>query len=147
MPTALRAFLLTSAVVDDLGAITIIAVFFTEHVDVLALAAGAAVIGLYGLLQARRVRGAWIYVPLALIAWYLVEISGVHPTVAGVALGLVTRVHSAPGEENSPPNWPTTACGPSPRASPSRRSPSCRPGWCSTPVPWAGWPATGSSSA
>ncbi|GGS62344.1 Na(+)/H(+) antiporter NhaA 3 [Planobispora rosea] len=102
MPTALRAFLLTSAVVDDLGAITIIAVFFTEHVNVLALAAGAAVIGLYGLLQARRVRGVWIYVPLALLAWYLVEISGVHATVAGVALGLMTRVHSAPGEENSP---------------------------------------------
>ncbi|GAA3443530.1 Na+/H+ antiporter NhaA [Planomonospora venezuelensis] len=102
LPAALRAFLLTSAVVDDLGAITIIAVFFTDHLNLLALAAGAAVIALYGLLQARRVRGAWIYVPLAVLAWYLVEISGVHATVAGVALGLMTRVHSGPGEESSP---------------------------------------------
>ncbi|OUC99559.1 Na+/H+ antiporter NhaA [Streptosporangium minutum] len=102
LPAALRAFLLTSAVVDDLGAITVIAVFFTRNLNLLALLAGAAVITLYGLLQARRVRGLWLYLPLALLAWYLVEISGVHATVAGVALGLMTRVHSGPGEESSP---------------------------------------------
>ncbi|WP_239514010.1 Na+/H+ antiporter NhaA [Streptosporangium sp. 'caverna'] len=102
MPAALRAFLLTSAVVDDLGAITVIAVFFTEHLNLLALLAGAVIIALYGLLQAKRVRGLWIYLPLALVAWYLVEISGVHATVAGVALGLMTRVHSDSREESSP---------------------------------------------
>ncbi|GAA3108907.1 Na+/H+ antiporter NhaA [Streptosporangium carneum] len=102
MPAALRAFLLTCAVVDDLGAIGVIAVFFTEHLNLLALAAGAVAIALYGLLQARRVRGLWAYLPLALLAWYFVEISGVHATVAGVALGLMTRVHSGPGEERSP---------------------------------------------
>lgn len=102
MPAALRAFLLTCAVVDDLGAIGVIAVFFTDHLDLLALAAGAALIALYGLLQARRVRGPWIYLPIALLAWYLVELSGVHATVAGVALGLMTRVRNDPGEENSP---------------------------------------------
>ncbi|MDP9847384.1 NhaA family Na+:H+ antiporter [Streptosporangium lutulentum] len=102
MPAALRVFLLTSAVVDDLGAITVIAVFFTEHLNILALAAGAVIIALYGLLQARRVRGLWIYLPLALVTWYLIEISGVHATVAGVALGLVTRVRGGPGEESSP---------------------------------------------
>ncbi|MFF4413786.1 Na+/H+ antiporter NhaA [Streptosporangium sp. NPDC001559] len=102
MPPALRAFLLTCAVVDDLGAIAVIAVFFTDHLDLLALAAGIAVIALYGLLQAKRVRGPWIYLPLALAAWYLMEISGVHATVAGVALGLMTRVRNDPGEENSP---------------------------------------------
>lgn len=102
MPAALRAFLLTSAVVDDLGAITVIAVFFTRHLNLLALLTGAALIVLYGVLQARRVRGLWIHLPLALLAWYFVEISGVHATVAGVALGLMTRVHSGPGEESSP---------------------------------------------
>ncbi|MFF5210000.1 Na+/H+ antiporter NhaA [Streptosporangium sp. NPDC000396] len=102
MPAALRAFLLTSAVVDDLGAITIIAVFFTRHLNLLALLAGVAVIALYGLLQARRVRGLQFYLPLAVLAWYLVEVSGVHATVAGVALGLMTRVHSGPDEERSP---------------------------------------------
>ncbi|GAA4236501.1 NhaA family Na+:H+ antiporter [Streptosporangium album] len=102
MPAALRAFLLTSAVVDDLGAITVIAVFFTRHLNLLALLAGVALIVLYGVLQARRVRGLWIYLPLALLSWYSIEISGVHATVAGVALGLMTRVHSGPGEESSP---------------------------------------------
>lgn len=102
MPAALRAFLLTSAVVDDLGAIGVIAVFFTEHLNLLALLAGVALIALYGLLQAKRVRGLAIYLPLALGAWYFVEMSGVHATVAGVALGLMTRVHNGPGEENSP---------------------------------------------
>ncbi|GHH71737.1 Na(+)/H(+) antiporter NhaA 3 [Streptosporangium violaceochromogenes] len=102
MPAALRAFLLTSAVVDDLGAISVIAAFFTRHLNLLALLAGVAVIGLYGLLQARRVRGVGIYLPLALLAWYFVELSGVHATVAGVALGLMTRVHSGPGEDSSP---------------------------------------------
>ncbi|MBB4913093.1 Na+/H+ antiporter NhaA [Streptosporangium saharense] len=102
MPAALRAFLLTCAVVDDLGAISVIAVFFTDHLNLLALTAGAALIALYGLLQARRVRGPWIYLPIALLAWYLVELSGVHATVAGVALGLMTRVRNDPGEENSP---------------------------------------------
>ncbi|MEU6739831.1 Na+/H+ antiporter NhaA [Streptosporangium sandarakinum] len=102
MPAALRAFLLTCAVVDDLGAITVIAVFFSRDLNLLALLAGALIIALYGLLQARRVRGLWIHLPLALAAWYAVEISGVHPTVAGVALGLMTRVHAAPGETASP---------------------------------------------
>ncbi|WP_433249640.1 Na+/H+ antiporter NhaA [Streptosporangium sp. CA-135522] len=102
MPAALRAFLLTSAVVDDLGAITVIAAFFTRHLNLLALLGAVAVIALYGLLQARHVRGLWLYLPLALLAWYLVEISGVHATVAGVALGLMTRVRSGPDEDRSP---------------------------------------------
>ncbi|MEV8636736.1 Na+/H+ antiporter NhaA [Streptosporangium sp. NPDC051023] len=102
MPAALRAFLLTCAVVDDLGAIGVIAIFFTRHLNLLALVAAVAVIALYGLLQAKRVHGLWAYLPLALLAWYLVEISGVHATVAGVALGLMTRVHSGPGEDRSP---------------------------------------------
>lgn len=102
MPAALRAFLLTSAVVDDLGAITIIAVFYTEHLDLLMLTIGAALIAFYGFLQARHVKGLWIYLPLALASWYFVEVSGVHATVAGVALGLLTRVTTTKDEESSP---------------------------------------------
>ncbi|GAA0933511.1 Na+/H+ antiporter NhaA [Nonomuraea longicatena] len=102
MPAALRAFLLTCAVVDDLGAITIIAIFYTDHLNLIALAVGVALIVLYGYLQHKRVKGMWIYVPLALLAWYFVEISGVHATVAGVALGLLTRVWTRDDEERSP---------------------------------------------
>lgn len=147
MPAALRAFLLTSAVVDDLGAITVIAVFFTRHLNLLALLTGAALIVLYGVLQARRVRGLWIHLPLALLAWYFVEISGVHATVAGVALGLMTRVHSGPGEEGSPPNWPTTTSAPSRRASWCPCSRSCPRGSCSTRRASARWSPTGWCSA
>ncbi|MFC4112652.1 Na+/H+ antiporter NhaA [Nonomuraea zeae] len=102
MPVALRAFLLTCAVVDDLGAITIIAVFYTDHVNVLMLLLGAALIAAYGVLQRRHVTTPWLYVPLAVAAWYAVEVSGVHATVAGVALGLLTRVTTAPDEQRSP---------------------------------------------
>ncbi|MFI6321434.1 Na+/H+ antiporter NhaA [Nonomuraea sp. NPDC050556] len=102
MPAALRAFLLTSAVVDDLGAITIIAVFYTDHLDLLMLLIGAALIALYGWLQYKAVKGIWIYLPLALAAWYFVEVSGVHATVAGVALGLLTRVKTTDEEDSSP---------------------------------------------
>ncbi|MEV0381806.1 Na+/H+ antiporter NhaA [Nonomuraea sp. NPDC050643] len=102
MPAALRAFLLTCAVVDDLGAITIIAAFYTEHLNVVALLAGAALIGVYGLLQRGRLTTPWLLVPLAVAAWYAVELSGVHATVAGVALGLLTRVHTTGDETRSP---------------------------------------------
>ncbi|WP_336212126.1 Na+/H+ antiporter NhaA [Nonomuraea sp. LPB2021202275-12-8] len=102
MPAALRAFLLTSAVVDDLGAITIIAVFYTDDLDLLMLLAGAALIAVYGLLQWRGVRSPWIHLPLAVAAWYAVELSGVHATVAGVALGLLTRVRTTANEARSP---------------------------------------------
>ncbi|MFI7639132.1 Na+/H+ antiporter NhaA [Nonomuraea sp. NPDC049400] len=87
MPAALRAFLLTCAVVDDLGAITVIAVFYTSHVDVLMLLLGAALLAAYALLPHQKLT----LVPLGVAAWYAVEASGVHATVAGVALGLLTR--------------------------------------------------------
>lgn len=102
MPAALRAFLLTCAVVDDLGAITIIAIFYTDHLRVVMLLVSIALIALYGFLQSKRVKGLWIYLPLALAAWYFIEVSGVHATVAGVALGLLTRVSTAEDEESSP---------------------------------------------
>ncbi|MFI9555826.1 Na+/H+ antiporter NhaA [Nonomuraea endophytica] len=102
MPAALRAFLLTSAVVDDLGAISIIAIFYTENLDLIMLAVGVVLICLYGFLQYKRVKGVWIYLPLAVLAWYFVEVSGVHATVAGVALGLLTRVWADDSEERSP---------------------------------------------
>jgi NhaA family Na+:H+ antiporter len=102
LPPALRAFLLTLAVVDDLGAITVIAVFFTDEMKILPLAVAVVLLVGYFLLQRARVVSPWIYVPLALVIWTLIHDSGVHATVAGVALGLLTRVKPDEDEEESP---------------------------------------------
>ena len=102
LPTALRAFLLTLAVVDDLLAIVIIAVFFTSDLEIVPLAAAVALLAVYAVLQFRRVRGWWIYVPIGLAVWTLVHASGVHAIVAGVAVGLITRVARDEGEDRSP---------------------------------------------
>ncbi|TJZ42853.1 Na+/H+ antiporter NhaA [Streptomyces piniterrae] len=102
LPSALRAFLLTLAVVDDLFAILIIAVFFTSTINFLAL--GFAVVGLaiFYLLLRKGVRGWYVYVPLALVIWGLMENSGVHATIAGVAMGLMLRCTRRDGEQQSP---------------------------------------------
>lgn len=102
LPSALRAFLLTLAVVDDLGAILVIAVVYSSGIALLPLAGAAALAALYAVLQRRRVTGWFIYVPIALATWWLVYNSGVHATIAGVALGLLTRVRPDGTEVDSP---------------------------------------------
>lgn len=102
LPSALRAFLLTLAVVDDLIAILIIAIFYSHGIKFWAL--GLAVLGLalFYLMQRRRVHGWYLYVPLALVIWALMHESGIHATVAGVAMGLMLRCTKDPGEVHSP---------------------------------------------
>ncbi|MFH9553256.1 Na+/H+ antiporter NhaA [Streptomyces sp. NPDC017435] len=102
LPSSLRAFLLTLAVVDDLFAILIIAVFFTSTIDFVAL--GGAAVGLlaFWLLLRRGVHGWYVYVPLALVVWALMYNSGVHATIAGVAMGLMLRCTTREGEKQSP---------------------------------------------
>jgi NhaA family Na+:H+ antiporter len=102
LPAALRAFLLTLAVVDDLGAITVIAVFYTETIDWKALSTAAVGLALWWFLQHRRVHVWWAYLPLAFVIWAFVHESGIHATVAGVAMGLLTRVRPDPGETHPP---------------------------------------------
>ncbi|MGW7686459.1 Na+/H+ antiporter NhaA [Kribbella sp. NPDC054772] len=102
LPSALRAFLLTLAVVDDFGAILVIAVFFSHGFHLLSLLAALALIALWYVLQRRRVRTPFLYVPIAVAAWWFMHESGIHATIAGVALGLVTRVVADPGEEHAP---------------------------------------------
>lgn len=102
LPSALRAFLLTLAVVDDLFAILIIAIFFTSDIDLLALAGAVVALAVFWLLLRKGVRGWYVYVPLALVIWALMYNSGVHATVAGVAMGLMLRCVRREGEEQSP---------------------------------------------
>ncbi|KAK1180323.1 Na+/H+ antiporter NhaA [Streptomyces sp. NBS 14/10] len=102
LPAALRAFLLTLAVVDDLGAILIIAIFYTTHIDFVALGLAFAGLVVFWTLHRKGIRGAYIYVPLAFVIWALMHASGVHATVAGVAMGLMLRCTVREGEERSP---------------------------------------------
>ncbi|MET8042787.1 Na+/H+ antiporter NhaA [Micromonospora sp. NPDC005215] len=92
LPQGLRAFLLTLAVVDDLFAITIIAVFYTADFHPVPLLAALAPIGVFAALVRRGHTWWWALIPLAAAAWALVHASGVHPTVAGVLLGFTVPV-------------------------------------------------------
>jgi Na+:H+ antiporter, NhaA family len=91
LPAGLRTFLLTLAVVDDLLAITIIAVFYTSSLQLLPLSLALIPLGLFAVLVQRRVRSWWL-LPLAVATWVLVHESGVHATVAGVLLGFAVPV-------------------------------------------------------
>ncbi|GAA0540011.1 Na(+)/H(+) antiporter NhaA [Saccharopolyspora subtropica] len=102
MPTAARVFLLSLAVVDDLGAIIVIAVLFTDGLSALALLAAVALCAGYWFLQRKRITSPVLYVPLAVATWVAVHSSGIHATIAGVALGLLTRVRRDPHEPASP---------------------------------------------
>ncbi|GAA2346842.1 Na+/H+ antiporter NhaA [Streptomyces cuspidosporus] len=102
LPAALRAFLLTLAVVDDLGAILIIAIFYTTHINLVALGLSFAGLAVFWTLHHKGVRGWYVYVPLAVVIWSLMHASGVHSTVAGVAMGLMLRCTVREGEECSP---------------------------------------------
>lgn len=88
LPPALRAFLLTLAVVDDLLAITIIAIFYTAGIAFVPLLAAIIPLSFFTGLVRRGVRAWWILIPLGVTVWVLVHASGVHATIAGVLLGL-----------------------------------------------------------
>jgi Na+:H+ antiporter, NhaA family len=105
LPAALRTFLLTLAVVDDLLAIIIIAVFFTTDLHVTSLLLAALPLIVFTVLVQRRVRSWRLLLPLALTVWSLVHASGVHATVAGVLLGFtvpVVRSQQAGGADAGP---------------------------------------------
>jgi NhaA family Na+:H+ antiporter len=102
LPSSARVFLLSLAVVDDLGAILVIAIVFTTGFNLVAAGVAVVALALYAFLQHKRVRTAWLYVPLALIVWVAVHSAGIHATIAGVALGLLTRVRPDEGEAESP---------------------------------------------
>lgn len=97
VPPALKVFLLTLATLDDLGAIIIIALFYTSKLSVVSLAgAGLALIALIALNRMRVSRPA-IYMMVGLVMWVFVLKSGVHATLAGVALALTIPLHKKDG--------------------------------------------------
>ncbi len=100
LPSPLRIFLLTLAVVDDLIAISIIAVFYTEQIAIVPLLLALLVIAIYGVIAQRyrqffhlRPAAAWlILLPIGIVAWALLHASGIHATIAGVLLGFMIPV-------------------------------------------------------
>lgn len=94
VPASLKLFLLTLAIVDDIGAIIVIAVFYGGDLEGVALTAALA--GVATTLAMRRLRVDWppIYIALAVATWYATYRSGIHPTIAGVALALTTPAHA-----------------------------------------------------
>ncbi|HZH22195.1 MAG TPA: Na+/H+ antiporter NhaA [Geodermatophilus sp.] len=105
LPAALRTFLLTLAVVDDLLAIVVIAVFYTDDFSLTALLLSFLPLALFGLLVQKRIRSWWLLLPLAAVTWVLMHESGVHATVAGVLLAFtvpVVRSEAAGGPDAGP---------------------------------------------
>ncbi|WP_284981001.1 Na+/H+ antiporter NhaA [Arthrobacter sp. efr-133-TYG-118] len=101
LPAALRTFLLTLAVVDDLIAIGIIAFFYSSGLEPLMLLAAAVPLALFTVLVQKRVRSWYLLLPLAAATWAFVHASGIHATVAGVLLGFAVPV-VASGKKGEP---------------------------------------------
>ncbi|RYP87258.1 Na+/H+ antiporter NhaA [Nocardioides guangzhouensis] len=102
LPAQLRAFLLTLAVVDDLIVIVIIAAFYSTELHWGSLAVAVLCCAAYAALQHLRVDRLVVYLPVVVAAWWFTHESGIHATIAGVALGLLTRVRQDPDEDRSP---------------------------------------------
>jgi Na+:H+ antiporter, NhaA family len=90
VPAALKVFLLTLAVVDDLGSIAVVALFYSRGVDLVALAAAAGLLALVALLVRAGIWWLPLHVGLGLALWLAMWRSGVSPALAGVAMGLLT---------------------------------------------------------
>jgi len=98
LPRALRTFLLTLAVVDDLLAIVVIAIFYTDDIDPLALVASLVTIAGFAVcVRARRAR-PWLLILIGLVAWGFMHASGVHATIAGVLMGFAVPAVALHGE-------------------------------------------------
>ena len=101
LPTALRAFLLTLAVVDDLVGIVIIAIFYADGLQLGWLAAALGAIGVFAVLVRRRRMAVWVLGPLAVAAWVFMNASGIQATIAGALLGFTVPALARPGEPQS----------------------------------------------
>lgn len=97
VPVAMKALLLAIAVIDDIGAITVIALFYTSEIDVAMLGAGGAMLALLFILGRLRISSSIPYVLLTVIMWVFVLKSGVHATLAGVTAAMMVPIAARNG--------------------------------------------------
>jgi NhaA family Na+:H+ antiporter len=99
-PAGLAAFLTALAIIDDLGAVLVIALFYTKTIHTVALLGAVGVLLLLALLNYTGVRRPSVYVTVGIVLWFMLEYSGVHSTIAGVAVALTT-----PARPEHSDNW------------------------------------------
>ncbi len=100
-PTSLKLFLTTVAIADDLGAVAIIALAYTDSIDVAALAAAAAILAVMFAMGRLGIGALWPFLIAAAALWYAVLLSGVHATVAGVLAAMAIPIVATPGTPDS----------------------------------------------
>lgn len=94
VPNSARLFLLTLAIADDLGAILVIAIFYAGGLHLAWLAAAVGMMVLAWVFKLMRVRAVGVFVVIGVLCWYFMHESGVHATIAGVAMGFLTPASS-----------------------------------------------------
>ena len=92
---SLRAFLLAVAVVNDVGAISVISIVFSKNVNYVYVVLTIIIFIIYFLIQKWKSLKLWMLLPLGILTWYFAYKTGVHPTIAGVVLGLLTNNNSS----------------------------------------------------
>lgn len=105
VPASLKVFLVALAVMDDLGAIIVIAVFYTADLSVAYLLAALGTIAVLGVLNRLKVMSLIPYIILGGVAWYLMFKSGVHATIAGVLIAFTIPFTSKADDEESPSHF------------------------------------------
>ena len=104
VPTSLKIFLAALAIIDDLGAVIVIALFYTADLNLVALISAAFVWGNLFIFNRMKVKVLWPYLVLGAVLWVLVFASGVHATLAGVMLALTIPLKLTPGTPEATPD-------------------------------------------
>jgi Na+/H+ antiporter NhaA len=94
-PIRYRVFLLTLMIVDDIGAIVVIGLFYSHDVSLVALAVAVGLLALMVVLRRIGIERTSVYWAIGVLVWYATLQAGIHPTVAGVAIGLITTAYPA----------------------------------------------------
>lgn len=100
-PTSLKLFLVTVAIVDDMGAVAIIALAYTQSINTIALLASVAILAVMYVLNRNDVQKLWPYLLLSIVLWFAVLSSGIHATIAGVLAAMLVPIIRTPGRPDS----------------------------------------------